>query len=279
MSYIAFKDIGAAGNLGSQIQQYASLYAIAQANNKQIVFSQTSLQQGYGLKFAEVLNIDIKVMPDDFFHGFVDVRPNDAVHVDFTMFNLDQHTNYNVVNRFDLYKYWHPKHATEVESWTWRSNYLQPAVELYDKLKQPNKQTVALHVRRGDYLLPQHDHFCKLDNEYYNQALQPFFQEIDKYQFVVFSNDIDWCKLNLIEESEIVTFVEAGNDYVDLILMSLCDHQITANSSYSWWAAFLNKNKSKQVICPTNYLKSYSPWSHINGNYYPPTWINIDNEA
>ena len=95
----------------------------------------------------------------------------------------------------------------------------------------------------------------------------------------MFSNDIDWCKDHLIEESDIVTFIEPGIDYVDLILMSLCDHQITANSSYSWWAAYKNNNKHKQIICPQNYLKSYSPWSHINSNYYPSEWKAIQNPA
>ena len=60
--------------------------------------------------------------------------------------------------------------------------------------------------------------------------------------------------------------------------MSLCDHHITANSSYSWWGAFLCKNPNKKIICPTNWLKSTHPSSWMNGNYYPPSWINIDNK-
>jgi hypothetical protein len=75
-----------------------------------------------------------------------------------------------------------------------------------------------------------------------------------------------------------VTFIEPGLDYVDLILMSLCDHQIIANSSYSWWAAYRNYNPNKKITCPANYLKSYSPWSHINLNYCPPEWKHIINE-
>jgi hypothetical protein len=85
-----------------------------------------------------------------------------------------------------------------------------------------------------------------------------------------------------------VTFIEPGaEDYgwsapsetgiEDLILMSMCDHNIIGNSSYSWWAAFKNNNNDKVVICPKNYVKDYSPFRHINGNYYPETWIAIDN--
>jgi hypothetical protein len=279
MSYITFKTIGESGNLGSQVQQYASLYAIAKHNNKTIAFPESSLTSGYGLRFAELLDIPIQVLPDNFFKDFVDIRPNDKVIVDSAMFNLDQPINYNIVNRFDLYHYWYPNYLNDILDWKWNHKHERSAESSYFKIKKADKQTVALHVRRGDYLLPQHSHFCRLDNQYYSQALSTFFEEIDKYQFVIFSNDIQWCRDNLIEESDFVHFVEPGNDYEDLILMSMCDHQIIANSSYSWWAALKNENKQKKVLCPTNYLRNHSPWSHINGHYYPLDWINIDNEA
>jgi hypothetical protein len=76
-----------------------------------------------------------------------------------------------------------------------------------------------------------------------------------------------------------VTFMPQGIDYVDLIVMSMCDHNIIANSTYSWVAAYKNSNKNKKIICPTNYVKSYSPVSIINNNYYLHTWKNIDNEC
>lgn len=278
MSYITFKTIGEAGNLGSQLQQYASLFAIAKETEKQIVFPESSLYKGYGFKFAELVDIEIKTMPDAFFNDFIDVRPNDMLKVDFNVFNLDKNRNYNILNRFDLFHYWHPKHSSDIMSWGWNPLHLREAEQMYNKLKIQGKESVAIHVRRGDYLLPQHDHFCILNNDYYTQGLEPFFENIDNYQFVVFSNDIDWCKNHLIEESDIVTFIEPSSDYVDLVLMSLCDHQIIANSSYSWWAAYKNKNKQKQVVCPQNYLRSHSPWSHnINNNYYPSEWIAIQN--
>lgn len=277
MSYITFKTIGEAGNLGSQLQQYASLYAIAKEANKQIVFPESSLQKGFGFKFAELVNLDIKIMPDSFFDNFIDIRPNDMLKVDPNVFNLDEHVNYNIVNRFDLFQYWYPKYSSDVESWGWNPSHLKEAEQIYSGLKIEGKESVAIHVRRGDYLLPQHNHFCMLDNDYYAQGLEQFFQNIDKYQFIVFSNDIDWCREHLIEESDVVTFFEPSSDYVDLVLMSLCDHQIIANSSYSWWAAYLNQNVNKKIMCPTNYLVGSSPWAHINANYYPPTWTNINN--
>ena len=277
MNYITFKTIGEAGNLASQIQQYASLYAIAKENGLEIVFPKSSPSRGYGFKFAKALEIPIKIKNDEFFNDFIDIRPNDKLLVDKSLFNLPKGKNYNLTFRFDLFHYWHPKYTENVKKWNWNLNHYNSATELYKNLKIGGKETVSLHIRRGDYLLPQHSHYCQLDQNYYSQALSSFFEDIEKYQFIIFSNDIQWCKENLIEESEIVTFINPGIDYVDLTLMSLCDHNIIANSSYSWWAAFLNKNISKKIYCPTNYLKNNSPWAHMNTNYYPSSWINIDN--
>lgn len=277
MSYITFKTIGEAGDLGSQLQQYASLYAVAKASGKTIVFPESSLQLGYGFKFAKLLDISIETKPDSFFNHFVDIRPNDQLQVDQSLFQLQNNVDYNVVNRFDLFKYWHPACVEDVKNWRWNAEHADAATSLFKKLPS-GKELVAVHVRRGDYLLPQHDHFCKLNTDYYSEAIAPYLDDLEKYHFVIFSNDIEWCKESLIE-GDMVTFVEPGLDRVDLILMSLCDHFITANSSYSWWAAFMSKNPNKKVTCPMNYLKSYSPWAHINKNYYPSEWVGIDNIA
>jgi len=278
MSYITFKTIGEAGDLGSQLQQYASLYAVAKASGKTIVFPESSLKLGYGFKFAQLIDVPITILPDDFFNNFVDIKPNDRLPIDPLVFNLHPEVNYNIINRFDLFKYWHPTYHNDVMEWSWNPEYEKKAQLIKNSLVSLNKELVAIHIRRGDYLLPQHDHFCKLDVNYYNEALQPYIKNLEKYHFVIFSNDIEWCKENLIE-GDMVTFIEPGVDYVDLILMSMCDHFIIANSSYSWWAAFKSKNFNKKITCPINYLKSYSPWSHINGNYYPSEWVGIYNKA
>jgi hypothetical protein len=275
MGYVTFKTIGESGNLASQLQQYASLYAISKETNREIIFPESCTETGYGFKFAELLGLSITVAPEEYFNTFVDIRPNENLIVDTNVFRLDPNINYNIVNRFDLFHYWYPKYYNDIMEWKWNPLYHEQAVKIYNTIKTNNKELVSIHVRRGDYLLPQHQHFCQLDTGYYEEALQPFIKEIDKYHFVIFSNDIEWCKANLIE-GDSVTFIEPGVDYVDLILMSMCDHNIIANSSYSWWAAFKNKNKNKIVTCPVNYLRG-NMWSHINGNYYPSSWTAINN--
>ena len=104
--------------------------------------------------------------------------------------------------------------------------------------------SVSVHVRRGNYLTRQDRHPVQNIN-YYNTALAEF-TECDN--ILVFSDDIKWCKENFVGDK--FTFIEGEADYIDLWLMSLCNHNIIANSSFSWWGAWLNQNPSKKVIAP-----------------------------
>ena len=292
MKYITHKTLGGIGNLGSQIQQYASLYSVAKATGRTIVFPESSLDYGVdecsgeklGFKFNKVLDIPIDIRPDDFFKDFVNVTHDTTLQCDNRLFQLADKNpegdivNYNLTERFDLYYYWYSTCKQDILEWPWHPTELQKAKDIYKTIPTEGKETVAIHVRRGDYLVPKHDLYCKLDNDYYGRAIKPFIDNIKKYWFVIFSNDIEWCKENLIK-GDMVTFIEQGSDYTDMVLMGLCDHHIIANSSYSWWSAFKNKNQNKIVTCPSNYIKQWHPFSQlINKNYYPPTWINIDNK-
>jgi len=127
-------------------------------------------------------------------------------------------------------------------------------------------KTCSIHVRRGDYLrLSNHHPFCTLN--YYNEAIS----QMDVDKFFVFSDDINWCKENFIGDKFI--FIEDNNDYIDLWLMSLCDNNIIANSSFSWWGAWLNQKPTKKVIAPN---KWFGPAiSHNTKDLIPETWIKI----
>jgi hypothetical protein len=286
MSFIT-QNIPAIGGLASQIQQYASLLAIAKENNKEVLFSETMKSNGVGFQFSKILDIPVRFEPDSFFNDFKTIQPNGSLITDPMMFNLQPETNYVVDGRFDLFHYWYPKYSNFAMNWKWNSVYYERSKKRFEDLYSDGKELISIHVRRGDYLLPQHHHFCILNLDYYNEAISHFMDDIHKYHFVVFSNEIEWCKENLIE-GDIVTFIEPGaEDYgwsapsetgiEDLILMSMCHHNIIGNSSYSWWAAFKNENTNKKVVCPRNYLRDYSGFRHINGNWFPPNWISIDN--
>jgi hypothetical protein len=286
MSFIT-QNIPVIGGLASQIQQYSSLLAVAKENNKEVVFSEKMKTNGCGFQFTKILDVPIRFEPESFFENFKTIQLNGSMITDPSMFNLDSDTNYFIDSRFDLFRYWYPKYKDTVLSWEWNKSYYERAKKKFEDLFPKNKELVSIHVRRGDYLLPHHHHFCILGLDYYNEALSYFMDNVEKYHFVVFSNDIEWCKEELIE-GDMVTFMPPGPEdfptagtsetgIEDLIIMSMCDHNIIGNSSYSWWAAFKNKNLKKKVICPKNYLRDYSPFRHINGNWYPEDWIIIDN--
>tara|TARA_R110002072_G_scaffold54983_4_gene143712 strand:+ start:1452 stop:2195 length:744 start_codon:yes stop_codon:yes gene_type:complete len=110
------------------------------------------------------------------------------------------------------------------------------------------QNSVSLHVRRGDYLVKQDKHPV-LAMDYYNTATN-LVNTCDN--FLIFSDDIAWCRDNFIGDK--FTFIQGEEDYIDLWLMSLCNHNIIANSSFSWWGAWLNQNVNKKVIAPSNWF-------------------------
>ena len=107
----------------------------------------------------------------------------------------------------------------------------------------------SIHVRRGDYLkLSDYHHNLTID--YYKSAINNF--DLNQ-NFLVFSNDIDWCKENF-KFLKNVEFSECVEDWEDIILMSTCKNNIIANSSFSWWGAWLNENPDKKVFCPNKWF-------------------------
>lgn len=128
-----------------------------------------------------------------------------------------------------------------------------PTQEMFDEIETKfgdvfNQDTCSIHVRRGDYVkLSQHHPLC--GNEYYDKAIK----EIPKgTKFLVFSDDTEWCRKNFKEDKFII--IDNNNDIVDLYLMSKCKHNIIANSSFSWWAAWLNDNNNKIVVSPKTWF-------------------------
>ncbi len=110
---------------------------------------------------------------------------------------------------------------------------------------------VSIHVRRTDYLHQQQNHPVQ-PIEYYNKALELLK---DDYKYIlVFSDDIEWCKQNFKYDN--IVFVEGNSNIDDIYIMSMVKHNIIANSSFSWWSAWLNSNPAKKVISPTNWFGS-----------------------
>lgn len=129
-----------------------------------------------------------------------------------------------------------------------------------------NTKTTSLHVRRGDYVRhPSHHPTCSI--EYYQEAIS----KVGDTTLIVFSDDIEWCKEHLKYNN--IIYIEGEKDYIELYLMSLCDNNIIANSSFSWWGAWLNQNKNKIVIGPKKWFGSSI--THDTSDILPDSWIKI----
>lgn len=130
------------------------------------------------------------------------------------------------------------------------------------------QKTTSIHVRRGDYIkFPNHHPVKTLD--YYNTCIENIKNETDL--FIIFSDDIEWCKNNIKLDN--CVYIENERDYIEIYLMSLCNNNIIANSSFSWWGAWLNKNENKKVFGPKIW---FGPEKNFpSQDILPESWIKI----
>lgn len=154
-----------------------------------------------------------------------------------------------------------------------------------DALSETNKKykeyivsqnSVSLHIRRGDYVTNSNANgyhgVSSLD--YYYSAMNYIAQRVEDAHFFIFSDDIEWVKENL-NSQEKMTFAENKANtkaFEEIYLMSLCQHNIIANSTFSWWGAYLNVHNEKIVIAPKIWFKD----TEINTNdLIPESWIRM----
>jgi len=135
-------------------------------------------------------------------------------------------------------------------------------------------ESVAVHIRRGDYLeegnYKVYGNICTL--EYYKKALSYIRRKCGHPRFFMFSNDIGWVRENLYEPGMVLVGSSRNRpDYEDMYLMSICRHNIIANSSFSWWGAWLNQNANKMVISPGRWFNNHEAADAICGS-----WVKID---
>lgn len=139
-----------------------------------------------------------------------------------------------------------------------------------------SEDSVSIHVRRGDYVTNRgFGGICNL--EYYAAAIRYVLTKVENPVFYVFSNDVKWCEEHIIPllngaKCELVNHNRGKDSYKDMELMSYCHVNIIANSSFSWWGAFLNHNKNSLVVAPNKWNNFYD-----EVDTYPKNWIKINN--
>lgn len=137
-----------------------------------------------------------------------------------------------------------------------------------------NSNSVSIHVRRGDYVKNLRYrkilNVCKL--RYYERAMEYLNERFENLTFYISSDDLEWVGKNF-KLSKHVRLVEGGNALSDFYIMSRCRHNIISNSSFSWWAAWLNPNNGKKVIAPDVW---FNPCAKIDfRDIVPGSWIKM----
>ena len=265
---LTFNRIGYYGRLGNQMFQYASLMGIAKKhgydygipfNNK----NETQVLHKHGHPERLVLADEFLLSADDSSISLANeymFQENFSTNYDARVNELPD--NCDLVGYFQSEKYFN--HCKEE---------IRDEFVFSDKTKDESFQSgglswdgsevVSLHVRRTDYLnAPEHHPLPSL--EYYKDAWDKIKKKGSK--LLVFSDDIDWCKKNIKDDKD--TFYSEGNSqWVDMCMMSMCDHHIIANSSFSWWGAWLNENPNKIVFAPSVWIGAASGKINIDDIY------------
>jgi hypothetical protein len=140
-----------------------------------------------------------------------------------------------------------------------------------------SSMSVSIHVRRGDYVsssaASERHGICP--PFYYQRGMEIMTERLKDVVFYVFSDDTEWAKKNIQHKTQPCYIIETGQrSWVDMYIMSQCQHHIIANSSFSWWGAWLNPDPEKIVIAPKNWFKILPDGFTIN-DMLPAAWIKI----
>ena len=253
MSYITKTNMTAGPYLGSQMTKYSGLYALSKRTGAEIVFIKEFLTKVTNLELFDAFDLPNKIInaAEAKFASFV----LQDVLMDSRILSLDASQNWDIGGYFHTFQYFHEHRSDLVSIFTFKDSVATEALSRKEKIRDGEPYPlISLHVRRGDYLQVSS---LNLGLSYYSDALKSVMNTFaDSYfKLVVFSDDIEWSKTNFGSKS--FTFVECkeGREpHEDIYLMSLCDHNIIANSSFSWWGALLNTNPNKIVIAPQRWF-------------------------
>ena len=277
---IGFNHLGNLGRLGNQMFEFAALRGIAAEHGYDICIPPADHQGIENYSLHECFKLDH--IPTGFIKD-ENYSLEQTFHFNNDLFATCKDGT-SLYGFFQSWRYFLQIQDTIRKDFTFKDEILEPCKEMIESLDEP----IMLHVRRGDPNLTDPRGFkwsytqCSSQHppqpiEYYEEALKKF----DKNQSViVFSDSVDWVKEQdifkpdrfMISEPEDKYADGSFTPYVDLCLMSLCSHAIIANSSMSWWGAWLINNLDKQVIAPKMWFGPDYKDKNTKDLYYPG-WI------
>jgi hypothetical protein len=271
---IGFNHLGKIGRLGNQMFQCAALIGIAKYRDYDYCIPDNSSNRDYGGYHQHELQGCFKMSEFDGKYGYVD---GDVVQLDqyhFCQELMDEcPDNCTLFGYFESEKYFKHVEGEIRNNYQFKDEIIESCLKYGESILDENP--VAVTIRRGDFLAPHNVNrhkVCGID--YYEKALKKF----DNRSILVFSDDIEWCKEQTIFTSRDCKFVENNSKiykgHFDLCLLSMCNDFIIANSTFTWWGAWLSKNKNKKVIAPKEWFGPELK-HHILDDQIPEEWERI----
>jgi hypothetical protein len=262
---ITFTRIGYMGRLGNQMFQFASTLGISKKLNLEAKFPINNCISPHAsgpIDSVTGRNMDVKCnLLECFDIGEAYFIPNNHIELRYYYneadFSFDPNV-YNISDGCDLIGYYQTElYFNDIkdlifEQFKFKKKYQEIAEKYIAKIRDSNKEyhITSIHVRRGDYLTSS-DYHPPCSNEYYNDSVKKI-EDSGKNKFVIFSDDPDWCAKTFTDDKYIIS--NLADPYIELCAMTLCDNNIIANSSFSWWGAWLNRKNDKIVISPSRWF-------------------------
>jgi len=226
---ISYSKLGEYGRLGNQMFQIAATIAHSRKMNEDYVIPDWKYDKYFEGQFNMGKPVNTTPFNEPRFH-----------------YSELNHKNIDLVGYYQSDKYFNEYESIIRELFT-------PKKDILEKFKKSYsfEDSVSFHIRRTDYL-GKMDYHPVQSLEYYDEGLKYIRSKKNIKKIYIFSDDIDWCKENIKYEN--IIFIEGQLDVEDMFLMSLCENNITANSSFSWWSSWLNTNEDKIVIAPEKWF-------------------------
>lgn len=244
-------------------------YLLNKFNIKENLLNPVYLSISYRLNNSSILNKIIKYPPFTYFSY------NTTTELDFDINKIKKFNNVYLSGFWQKNNLFEEFREILKEEFTLKNNLSEKNTILLNKIKSSN--SVAIHIRRGDLLnrpVAVAEQPSSSDKYYYN-AIDKIMEKVEEPELFVFSDDINWVKNNYKFNSPTTYVHNNGPDFEHFKLMCNCKHQIIANSTFSWWAAWLNNYQKKIIISPKWWYRD--PVKNESIIRIPQNWIVLEN--
>jgi hypothetical protein len=263
---ISYNHLGCNGRIGNQMFQYAALLGIAEKHGYEFCIPSSNFNDpSCDHQLFEVF--ELKNLKKENIKKLYNVNQikESGFHFDYNLFETCP-DNVDIFGYFQTEKYF--LHAIDKirEDFTFKEDIIKDVNDYRNQIK--SSEVISLHIRRGDYLKYPWHGCCSL--EYYEKALSLID---DNLPVIIFSDDPEWCLQQQLFESDRFYVSEHNTNSFDMCLMTLCDYHIIANSSFSWWGAWLSN--SNVIYTPQRWFGPPLSEQNNTSDLIPDNWIKL----